>query len=245
MAIVHSAGNQDITTYSPVTSAEVVGDIQQRIGRYFTRAEPRRRFMAYLTGLLSEVKRKNGCSLAEYAQDITPDGMQRLLTTAKWDAGAIRDELHNYVKEQFGDPRSLLVVGQAAFAKRGCHSAGVKKQFNEDSQRVERKWRSPAGPGWRHACLPGLSTRNSLWRGSPRRNLAAPGRRSMNGSRHSTFRTSSRSGRPQPCRTSGGAGSSGVPPTTCSARYRTRGGIGSGPGGRCGRGCCFAATRAG
>jgi len=137
MAIVHSAGNQDITTYSPVTSAEVVGDIQQRIGRYFTRAEPRRRFMAYLTGLLSEVKRKNGCSLAEYAQDITPDGMQRLLTTAKWDAGAIRDELHNYVKEQFGDPRSLLVVGQAAFAKRGCHSAGVKKQFNEDSQRVE------------------------------------------------------------------------------------------------------------
>ena len=93
--------------------------------------------MTYLTGLLSEVKRKNGCSLAEYAQEITPDGMQRLLTTAKWDAGAIRDELHNYVGERFGDPRSLMVVSQAAFTKRGCHSAGVKKQYNEASQRVE------------------------------------------------------------------------------------------------------------
>jgi SRSO17 transposase len=63
--------------------------------------------------------------------------MQRLLTTAKWDAGAIRDELHKYIDEKFGDPRSVIVVSQAAFTKRGRHSAGVKKQFNEDSQRVE------------------------------------------------------------------------------------------------------------
>jgi len=93
--------------------------------------------MAYLGGLISEVERKNGCSLAEHAQEITPDGMQRLLTTAKWDAGAIRDELHRYIDEKFGDPRSVIVVSQAAFTKRGRHSAGVKKQFNEDSQRVE------------------------------------------------------------------------------------------------------------
>jgi len=93
--------------------------------------------MAYLGGLISEVQRKNGCGIAEYAQEITPDGMQRLLTTAKWDAGAIRDELHKYTNERFGDPRSVVVVSQAAFTKRGRHSAGVKKQFNEDSQRVE------------------------------------------------------------------------------------------------------------
>ena len=70
--------------------------------------------MAYLGGLISEVERKNGCSLAEHAQEITPDGMQRLLTTAKWDAGAIRDELHKYIDERFGDPRSVIVVSQAA-----------------------------------------------------------------------------------------------------------------------------------
>jgi len=93
--------------------------------------------MAYLGGLLSEVERKNGCGIAEYAQEITPDGMQRLLTTAKWDAGAIRDELLGYIKERFGHPQSVIVISQAAFTKRGRHSAGVKKQFNEDSQRVE------------------------------------------------------------------------------------------------------------
>jgi SRSO17 transposase len=136
MAIVQPADDYFTEDYSPVTS-EMVEDIQERIGPYFTRSEPRRRFIAYLSGLLSGVERKNGSSLAEYAQEITPDGMQRLLTTAKWDAGAIRDELHKYINEQFGDPQSVVVVSQAAFTKRGRHSAGVKKQFNEDSQRVE------------------------------------------------------------------------------------------------------------
>jgi DDE superfamily endonuclease len=63
--------------------------------------------------------------------------MQRLLTTAKWDVDAVRNELLSCVTEWFGDPRSVVVVSQAAFAKRGRHSAGVQQQYNEDSQRVE------------------------------------------------------------------------------------------------------------
>jgi SRSO17 transposase len=93
--------------------------------------------MAYLIGLLSEVNRKNGCSLAEFAQEIAPDGMQRLLTTAKWDVDAVRNELRGCVGEWFGDSQSVIVLNPAAFAKRGRHSAGVKQQYNEDSQRVE------------------------------------------------------------------------------------------------------------
>lgn len=119
------------------STTEAISDIQRRVGQHFSRSEPRRRFIAYLTGLLSEVQRKNGCSLAEFAQEMAPDGMQRLLTTAKWDVDAVRNELHACVGEWFGDPRSILVVSQAAFAKRGRHSAGVKQQYNEDSQRVE------------------------------------------------------------------------------------------------------------
>lgn len=136
MTIIRSADEYYLSDYSSVTS-DIVDDIQQRIGPYFTRSEPRKRFMAYLRALLSEVERKNGCSIAEYAQEIAPDGMQRLLTTAKWDAGAIRDELHRYTNERFGDSRSVIVVSQAAFTKRGRHSAGVKKQYNEESRRVE------------------------------------------------------------------------------------------------------------
>ena len=59
----------------------------------FERAEPRQRVVAYLTGLLSTAERKNGWQLAARAGEATPDGMQRLLSTAQWDADAVRDDL--------------------------------------------------------------------------------------------------------------------------------------------------------
>lgn len=77
-------------------AAEVVGEagrwvadlerLHERIGRRFFRPEPRRRALGYLRGLLSEVERKNGWQLAEVAGEATPDGVQRLLATARWDA---------------------------------------------------------------------------------------------------------------------------------------------------------------
>jgi hypothetical protein len=50
-----------------------------RIAGRFARAEPRRRALAYLRGLLGNVGRKNGWQLAEHAGERTPDGLQRLL----------------------------------------------------------------------------------------------------------------------------------------------------------------------
>ena len=59
----------------------------------FFRREPRLRSRSYLLGLVSGVERKNGWTLAEFAGEATPDGMQRLLNSARWDAGAVRDAL--------------------------------------------------------------------------------------------------------------------------------------------------------
>ena len=70
-----------------------------RLGPRFGRAEPRRRVRAYVESLLSPVERKNGWQLAEQAGEPTPTGMQRLLGGAKWDAGAVRDDLRSYVLE--------------------------------------------------------------------------------------------------------------------------------------------------
>jgi hypothetical protein len=53
--------------------------LHKRIGGRFGRVEPRRRALAYLRGLLSQVERKNSWWLAEQAGEQTPDGMQRLL----------------------------------------------------------------------------------------------------------------------------------------------------------------------
>ncbi len=67
------------------------------IERRFERSEPRARAIAYLKGLMSEVHRKNGWQLAEQAGEATPDGMQRLLSTAVWDVEGVRDDLRDYV----------------------------------------------------------------------------------------------------------------------------------------------------
>ena len=68
-------------------------ELHVRVAGRFARAEPRRRVLAYLRGLLGNVGRKNGWQLAEHAGERTPDGMQRLLATAEWDPDLVRDDL--------------------------------------------------------------------------------------------------------------------------------------------------------
>lgn len=95
----------------------------------FERAEPRQRVLAYLTGLLSTVERKNGWQLAEVAGEATPDGMQRLVSTAHWDADAVRDDLVRYVLEHLADPAAVLVLDETGFVKKGTKSVGVAPQY--------------------------------------------------------------------------------------------------------------------
>lgn len=101
-----------------------------RIAGRFVRAEPRRRALAYLKGLLSGIERKNGWQLAEEADEQTPDGMQRLLSTAQWDADAVRDDLFTYVCEHLADASAILVLNETGFLKKGTKSAGVKRQYS-------------------------------------------------------------------------------------------------------------------
>jgi SRSO17 transposase len=92
--------------------ADRLEEVQERLGPYFERAEPRQRAMAYLRGLVSSTERKNGWQLAELAGEATPDGMQRLLNTAKWDADRVRDDLQAYVLTHLADPQAVLVVDE-------------------------------------------------------------------------------------------------------------------------------------
>ena len=108
-----------------------------RIAPRFRRAEPRRRALAYLRGLTSPVERKNGWQLAEQAGEATPDGMQRLLATADWDADAVRDDLRAYVVEHLGDPGAVLVVDETGFLKKGPKSVGVQRQYSGTAGRIE------------------------------------------------------------------------------------------------------------
>src|SRR5829696_5790378 len=108
-----------------------------RIAGRFARAEPRRRVLAYLRGLLGNVGRKNGWQLAEHAGEATPDGMQRLLATADWDPDLIRDDLRGYVVEHLGDPAAVLVVDETGFLKKGMTSVGVQRQYSGTAGKVD------------------------------------------------------------------------------------------------------------
>src|SRR2546427_12005673 len=79
------------------TWADRLEEVQDRLAPYFERSEPRQRVMAYLRGLVSITERKNGWQLAELAGEGRPDGVQRLLNTAHWDADQRGDDLpqHN------------------------------------------------------------------------------------------------------------------------------------------------------
>src|ERR687894_132200 len=108
-----------------------------RIAPRFGRAEPRRRALAYLRGLLAPLERKNGWHLAEAAGDATPDGMQDFLARMRWDADAVRDDLRVYVVEHLGDPGAVLVLDETGFVKKGTKSAGVQRQYSGTAGRIE------------------------------------------------------------------------------------------------------------
>jgi SRSO17 transposase len=114
-----------------------LGVLHARIAGRFARAEPRRRVLAYLRGLLGNVGRKNGWQLAEHAGEATPDGMQRLLATATWDPDLVRDDLRAYVVEHLGDPGGVLVVDETGFLKKGSTSVGVQRQYSGTAGKVD------------------------------------------------------------------------------------------------------------
>jgi SRSO17 transposase len=111
--------------------------LHARIAGRFARAEPRRRVLAYLRGLLGNAGRKNGWQLAEHAGERTPDGMQRLLATAAWDPDLVRDDLRAYVVEHLGDPDGVLVVDETGFLKKGSTSVGVQRQYSGTAGKVD------------------------------------------------------------------------------------------------------------
>ena len=83
--------------------AEGIEQLHQCIAGRFRRPEPRRRALEYLRGLLSPVERKNGWQLAEQAGDSTPYGVQRLVSTCRWDADLVRNDLRDCVVQRLGD----------------------------------------------------------------------------------------------------------------------------------------------
>jgi SRSO17 transposase len=116
---------------------EELNALHDRIASRFARPEVRARAGKFLTGLLDPLERRNGWQLAEALGERSPDGVQRLLRTARWDAEAVRDDLRAYVVEQLGDPEAVLVIDETGFLKKGTKSVGVARQYSGTAGRIE------------------------------------------------------------------------------------------------------------
>jgi SRSO17 transposase len=99
--------------------SELFNEMFMQASAAFSNARVRRHGRAYVLGLLSHAERKNSWSLAEFAGDASPDGMQRLLNFSPWDEDAVRDALARYVVRAMGDPAAVLAVDETGFLKKG------------------------------------------------------------------------------------------------------------------------------
>jgi len=116
--------------------SSALGEMRGRIAHRFTRSEARERALRYLQGLLQRVEREPGTrrggwgQLAEAIGEADPQGVQRLLNSARWDADLVRDDLRDYVVEHLGDEGSgVLIIDETSFPKKGDKSVGVAPQY--------------------------------------------------------------------------------------------------------------------
>lgn len=111
--------------------------LHQRIAQRFVRSEVRDTSLHYMAALIGQAERKNCWQIAEDAGDETPDGMQRLLRKARWDADEVRDDLRNYVVEYLAEPDGVLIVDETGFIKKGKKSVGVQRQYTGTTGKID------------------------------------------------------------------------------------------------------------
>jgi len=131
MKLPHDNTSSPLLTTLPdvIQWHEALLRLHARLAPFFARPEPHQRLLYFLQGVLSQVERKNGWQLAEQAREVTPYGMQRLLSGAVWDVDAVRDELRAFALQYLGSAGAIIALDETCFPKRGKKSAGVKKQY--------------------------------------------------------------------------------------------------------------------
>lgn len=110
-----------------------------RIAHNFTRAEPRQRAWNYLVDLpkAHSAGLRAGDSVGHYEGEQRADGVQRLLTSARWDETSIRDELRAVAIEAGGRTGGTLFITEVTFPKKGRSAAAVERQYSSETQKAE------------------------------------------------------------------------------------------------------------
>lgn len=121
----------------PTRWQAIFESVMTQVAGRFARVEPRRTARAFVTALLAGLPRTNCWTLSEQAGDATPDKMQRLLSRAKWDARAVRDDVRDLAVKHLGHTQAMLVIDETGDVKKGDQSVGTQRQYTGTAGRIE------------------------------------------------------------------------------------------------------------
>jgi SRSO17 transposase len=104
--------------------------LHERLAPCFARAKPFTQARKYVSGLISDLPRKNAWTLAEHAGDTTPDRMQRLLNHAVWDHEQAMRTVRGFVAEHLADqPLVVAALDESGQEKTGQATVGTQRQY--------------------------------------------------------------------------------------------------------------------
>jgi len=76
-------------------------------------------------------------TIGEERGDVTPHGLQHMLSRASWDEDAVAGDVRDYVTTAFADPDAVLVVDETGDVKKGVATVDVQRQYSGTAGRIE------------------------------------------------------------------------------------------------------------
>src|SRR5215207_5520528 len=116
----------------PKASSEPLPEIAHFLKRFaplFRRAQSRRSLERYVTGLLTDLPRKNCDTIAAAVAGTSTERLQHLLTDADWTPEAL-DEARVRRLVTLSPPGGVLVLDDTGLPKKGATSVGVAPQYS-------------------------------------------------------------------------------------------------------------------
>jgi len=119
-------------TYPPKASAEVLPELASFLAPFaplLHNAQSRHSLHRYLTGLLSDLARKNCDTIAATVAGASTERLQHLLTDAQWEPLALDEARVRWLSAR-SPTGGILVLDDTGLPKQGKASAGVAAQYS-------------------------------------------------------------------------------------------------------------------
>jgi SRSO17 transposase len=108
---------------------ESFGQFHAAFAPAFGRQQWRERSQDYLRGLLVQAAERGNAENLSEVTHASERVLQRFLSEAKWDDGAVTRQLQAYLAPRLAHPEAVFAVDESAFPKQGKKSVGVARQY--------------------------------------------------------------------------------------------------------------------